>query len=304
MVAAAGWHGRQSLFLILAIFLCGCRQVRNADRVLSDAVAASTALAAYYDDLAEITLDGWQNQAVYNAMLGIPAPSGEQYNERLHDFRQRADVAHTTVLVYQRLQALRDPKGLAGVTSAGQELGKAIKGLSGLPGVTDIPTDELGGAAAALANLQRQRDLKRAMINMAGLSRSLAAMFGAEQRVYLSVQSDRTSTGANLIPILAKEKLTNPGTFLTRLHLGISVSSASDEPGISGGLAVARVTAERAKLAWACATQNTAHVLNAIAEVGDAVSAGTTPDLGSLEQGISNANICLKEHDSLTGSDK
>jgi hypothetical protein len=301
-LAVARRYGQPSFFLVLVIFLSGCGMVKNADRILSDAVAGSTTLAAYYDDLAVITLDGWQNQAVYNAMLGIPAPPGEQYNERLQDFRQRADVAHTIVLVYQRLQTLHDPQGLAGVTNAGQDLGKAIKGVSVLPGVTNIPTDQLGSAAAALANLQRERDLKRALTTIAGLSRSLATMFAAEQHVYLSVQLDRTSTGVNLIPILAQKKLTNPGALLTGLHLGINVTSTSDEPGISGGLAMAKITAERAKLAWACATQNTAQVLNAIAGIGDALNRGATPDLASLEQGVTHANSCLKEHDKLTGS--
>jgi hypothetical protein len=303
-LAVARRYGRPSFFLVLVILLSGCGTVKNADRILSDAVAGSTTLAAYYDDLAVITLDGWQNQGVYNAMLGIPAPSGEQYNERLQDFRQRADMAHTIVLVYQRLQTLHDPQGLAGVTNAGQDLGKAIKGVSVLPGVTNIPTDQLGSAAAALANLQRERDLKRALTTMAGLSRSLATMFAAEQHAYLSVQLDRTSTGVNLIPILAQKKLTNPGALLTGLHLGVNVTSASDEPGISGGLAMAKITAERAKLAWACATQNTAQVLNAIAGIGDSLNRGTTPDLASLEQGITHANTCLKEHDKLTGSDQ
>ena len=301
-LAVARRYGRPSFFLVLVILLSGCGTVKNADRILSDAVAGSTTLAAYYDDLAVITLDGWQNQAVYNAMLGIPAPPGEQYNERLQDFRQRADMAHTIVLVYQRLQTLHDPQGLAGVTNAGQDLGKAIKGVSVLPGVTNIPTDQLGSAAAALANLQRERDLKRALTTIAGLSRSLATMFAAEQHVYLSVQLDRTSTGVNLIPILAQKKLTNPGALLTGLHLGINVTSTSDEPGISGGLAMAKITAERAKLAWACATQNTAQVLNAIAGIGDALNRGATPDLASLEQGVTHANSCLKEHDKLTGS--
>ena len=288
--------------LLIVVASGGCGTLKYSDRVLADGLAASTTLAAYYDGLAAITLDGWQNQGVYNALLGVPAPSGEQYNERLQDFRQRADVAHAVVLVYQRLQALRDPKGLSGVTSAAQDLGTAVKKITVIPGLTSVPAEQVGNAAAALVNIQRERDLKRALTAIGQVHKSLAAMFAAEERVYRSVETDRTQTGADLVALLAQKKLANPGALLSGLHLGVTVSSTSDAPGAAAGLAILRVNAERTALAWTCATQYTAQILNALAQSDDAIKSGTPPSLTSLEQATTHANTCLKEHDTLVGS--
>jgi hypothetical protein len=282
------------------IFFTGCGTVKNSDRILADAVSASSTLAAYYDDLAVIALDSWQNQGVYNALLNIPPPSGSEYNERLQDFRRRGDLAHALVLVYQHLQTLHDPKGLASVTTAGQNLGQAIRGISRIPGAANIPTDELGSAAAAVANLRRERDLKRALNSVIIVNKNLLTLFGAEERIYLNIQSDRADTAEHLLELLAQKKLVNPGSLVPGLRIGIAVSAANDEPAAAAGLAIAKITAEREKLAWACATQQADSMLTALSGLGDAIKSGATSDLNSIEESTARANTCLKEHDSIT----
>ncbi|MGO9261593.1 MAG: hypothetical protein ACLQU1_35610 [Bryobacteraceae bacterium] len=267
--------------------------------MLADANAASATLATYYEDLTTITLDGWQNQGVFNAIQGMPAPAPEQYQERVRAFQGRADLAHSLSLVYQSLQQLHNPASVGRVTTAGQNLGHSIQSLTTVPGAGKIPTDQLGSAAAFLLNLQRERDLKRALSEMASVTDGIAAIFGNEQHVYLSVSAERTGLGRTLIGELAKRKLVSPSVLLQGLHLGLPIANSTDAEAAAAGLVVAEIAAQRTNLAWQCATQDTQNMVTILAAAERAIKTGQPGQFANLEEETAQATTCVKEHDDL-----
>jgi len=174
---------RSSTWLLL-LLLAGCGQVKNSDRLLSDALSAGNAIAAYYDDTARVALERWQAQSVYNAYLQLDPPDGKKYNESLLAVRTRADLAPALVTACQKLQPLPNPNGVARLIIAGQDLGKAVSGIPELPGAIATATGELGSASEALATLERERDLKRALVAATKLFVGFSAMFVAEAPTY------------------------------------------------------------------------------------------------------------------------
>jgi len=287
-----------AVFFVL-VSLTGCGPVKEGDQILADAIQASNTLQTYYNDLAQISLDGWENQAVFNALLTVPAPSDQQYNERLEALRTRADAASKLSLTFQSLKTFRDPKGLTSASAAGQSLGESLKGISKIPGASKLPEDEFGKAAAGLLDIQRQQDLKRALLAMTQVEQGFLNMFEAEQRAYLSIVSDRADTGEHLVELLAQNKMLNPGSFLAGLRLGVAVTPATSDPAAAAGLAIAKISAQRQKLEWECATENTRSMLSALAAAGAAIQSGAAPNLIPLEDSTAHATACLTEHEKL-----
>jgi hypothetical protein len=285
--------------LAIVLLASGCGSVKDADQMLADASAASIALAAYYEDLTTITLDGWQNQGVFNVIGGMPAPTPGPYEERIRAFQRRAELAHSLTLVYQSLDRLRSPAGIAAVTSAGQNLGHAIQSLTSIPGAGKVPTDQLGSAAAFLLNLQRERDLKRALSEMAKVTDGIETIFSSEQHTYVSVGAERTGLGRTLLEELAKRKLVNPGALLQGLHLGLPIANSADAEASTAGLAITDIAVERTNLAWLCATQHTQNMVTILAAAERAVKTGQSGQFANLEQETSQATACIKEHDDL-----
>ena len=280
---------------LMCLLLAGCKPTTAADQMLADASAACSTLATYYEDLATTTLDSWQNQTVYNVLLKMPAPDGKMYEERLQAFRERANLAHAAGAAYDRLKQLRDPSGLAKVKTAGNALGQTIQGIGGLPGATKPATDELGNAAALLANLQRERDLKRALKAMGDFNAGIESLFAEEKRIYLNVDNERTGTSEHLLEVLAGQKLVNPAALLQGLRVGLPVSAGTDEKAHDAGLAIAKLSVERADLGWQCATEQTAAMLSSLHGLNRDESAS----LRLLEEQTTRANACLKERDDI-----
>jgi hypothetical protein len=287
--------------LILATpLLLDCGHTRQTSPLISAGNGASVEVQSYYDHLSNIVVEWWVYQTAFDTIEGVSTTKNltDLYHERLVGIQARTIMAARLTSLYESLAQLRNTKSAEPTVTAAQNLGNSLNGLPKMPNI-DLPTG-LGQAAELLINIKRNRDFRAANNDLVGALAKISDLFAAEKEAYLSINRDRDRTRHSLIQALARRKLINTAPLLERLKLGVPwTTGTEDESTRKLSLAIDSVSGDRSMTAWSCATEETARVLNLLADGHSNIAKGDSASPASLLRAQTRAKDCITARDGL-----
>jgi hypothetical protein len=283
-------------FLFTAI---SCKEVDNGKKLAEQGAAAADALASYYDQLSQDTLDTLELEAFQSTIRNVrfDLESQKLIETRYESLQKRAQLARTLSSTYKAFGNLASYDASGEIKASAEQLSENLKGLPPLPGAgIDVGTI-VAGAANKLAEWKQSRDLRKGNELMLATLTGLLAMYEREAAVYKAISEERGNKVANIASYLIKGKKIDASSLLEKVPKALGLSwnpggPVSDDM-LNGLAAMATVKERRLTIASMQACDDLQASLNLMKKAHEDFKSDQPPVLAEISKVIDKARTAL-----------
>lgn len=297
--------------IALALSLAGCTDPARAPELAKAGVAASSALASYYDSLVETTIEYWDLETFFSVMNGVEMDKEDEKPllDRIEALRLRAGMARQLAGAYGAMANLAASQGGGSPDAAGR-LGESLQTIRPLPGGRFDPAGLFRVAAGKLIGVRQSRDLRAGNEAMAETLESVRKLIEKEKPVYLSFGEERDKNAQLLTEELVKRRMTPIWPALERIAQLLKTPwqdqarLAQDERMTEAALALMRTQWRRAQALSERALDNLSRSLEGLAGRHRQMAVPGPVNLDDVLRAVQTAQADLDAIDKLRGTTK
>lgn len=299
--------------LIISLFLAtlGCENRVAGQKLAETGIQTANTLAAYYDSLAQDTIDIWEMEASLASLRGVSFDQAQQQllQTQLEALNRRAAMARRVASAYSALKELSSYDASGEVKGAASDLADAMTNLPGLPNTKVSPAGIFASIIGEIAGWKQSRDIRNGSELISKALEKITEMFSKEKEAYASITEERGNKVGEVVSHLIENKMVIAWPLLQKVpdSLGLEWSSQApvDDPEtIKAMVELARVRIYRLTLLSTAASDDTHRSLMLMIENHRNFHAKKGLSLADVQAGLQKAQSYLNEISKLRGEKK